>query len=204
MSKTNLAYKEKLYSSQEYLAFERLAEEKHELIDGRIVPLNEDFTVTSMAGASRIHNLISGNIFGEIRNQLKGKNCEPYISDMRVQLDKLRYCYPDVVVACEKPEFLDDEFDTLLNPVVVIEVLSPSTRFRDKTEKLEGYQKKNSIKECLLVEQNQIRIEHYVKQSARQWLLRIYEDVNEIVTMESIGCKIQVSEIYLQIQFKKS
>ncbi len=203
MSKTNLAYKEKLYSVEEYLAFERSADEKHELIDGRIVPLNENFEINAMAGASRRHNLISGNIFAEIRNQLKGKNCEAYISDMRVQLNQLRYGYPDVVIVCENPEFLDDEFDTLLNPVVVIKVLSPATRFRDKTEKLEDYQKKNSIQECLLIEQNQIRIEHYIKQSARQWLLRIYDNIDDTVVIKSIGCQVKVSDIYLQIQFEQ-
>ena len=201
MSKTNLAYTEKLFTAEEYLAFERASDTKHEFIDGRIVSLHEGFEVTAMAGASRRHNLISGNIFGEIRHQLKGKDCEAYINDMRVQVKPNRYAYPDVVVACDEPKFLDDEFDTLLNPMVVVEVLSPSTRFRDKTEKLEDYQKKVSVKECLLIEQNQIRIEHYIKQTPTQWLLRIYENVNETVNLESIGCEIKVAEVYLQIKF---
>jgi Uma2 family endonuclease len=202
MSKTNLAHQEKLYTAEEYLALERTSDEKHEFLDGRIVPLHEEFEITAMAGASRRHNLINGNLFGEIRNQLKGKDCEVYINDMRVQLNPNRYGYSDVVVACETPEFIDDKFDTLLNPIVVIEVLSSSTRFRDKTEKLEDFRKLESLKECLLIEQDKIFIEHYIKQTPNQWLLRIYENSEELVNLESIGCEIKVAEIYLQVRFE--
>lgn len=117
MSRNNLAENKKYYTVEEYLAFEREAFEKHEYIDGEIVPVRENIETVAMAGASRRHNLVSGNIFGEIRNQLKGKNCEAYINDMRVRLNPARYVYPDVVVAFDEPEFLDDEFDTLTNPI---------------------------------------------------------------------------------------
>ncbi len=203
MSRSNLAESEKYYTVEEYLAFEREAFEKHEYIDGRIIPLREDFKVTAMAGASRRHNLVSGNIFGEIRNQLKGKNCEVYINDMRVRLKPNRYGYPDVVVVCDKPEFLDDEFDTLINPTVLVEVLSHSTRFKDKTEKLEDFRKLDSLKECLLIEQDKMFIEHYVKQTPKQWILRIYESADEIINLESIGCEISLADIYLQVSFKQ-
>lgn len=202
MSKSNLAHKEKLYTAEEYLAFERASDEKNEFLDGRIVPLHEEFKITAMTGASRRHNLISGNLFGEIRNQLKGKDREVYINDMRVRLNLSRYGYPDVVVACDTPEFIDDEFDTLLNPVVAIEVLSTSIRFRDKTEKLEDFRKLESLKECLLIEQDKIFIEHYIKQTPNQWLLRIYENAEETVELKSIGCEIKVTEIYLQVKFE--
>jgi Uma2 family endonuclease len=192
MSKTNLAYKEKLYTTEEYLAFERTSDEKHEFIDGEII---------AMAGASRKHNLIGANIGTEIRFQLKGKNCETYLNDMRVQLKPNRYGYPDVVVVCGDPEFADNEFDVLLNPTVLIEVLSPSTRFRDKTEKLEDFRKLQHLKECLLIEQDKIFIEHYIKQTPNQWLLRIYENADETVSLESIGCAIEVADIYLQVKF---
>lgn len=203
MSRSNLAESKKYYTVEEYLVFEREAFEKHEYIDGRIVPLHEDYEVTAMAGASRRHNLVSGNIFGEIRNRLKGKDCEVYINDMRVRLKPDRYGYPDVVVVCDKPEFLDDEFDTLTNPVVLIEVLSPSTRFKDKTEKLEDFRQLDSLKECLLIEQEKMFIEHYIKQTPKQWILRIYENADEIINLESIGCEISLADIYLQVRFKK-
>ena len=124
MSKTNLATVEKHYTDEEYLAFEREALQKHELIDGEII---------AMAGASREHNLIGVNVSSEFRFRLKGGKCEVYANDMRVRMKKGRYGYPDVVIACEKPKFADDEFDVLLNPVVVVEILSKSTCFRDKT-----------------------------------------------------------------------
>ncbi len=189
----NLATVEKLYTEEEYLAFERAALDKHELIDGEIV---------AMAGATREHNTISGNIFASFHSQLRGRDCEAYIHDMRVRMKKGRYGYPDVVVACGRPEFADDEFDILLNPIVVIEVLSKSTRFRDKNEKLETYQKMESIQEVLLVEQDILRIEHYIKQTPMQWLLRIYEDFDSAIDLASIACTISVAEMYDRIVFQ--
>ncbi len=194
MSQSNLATIQKFYSDEEYLAFEREAEEKHELIDGEIV---------AMAGASREHNLIGVNVSSELHFRLKGKGCEIYANDMRVRMKKGRYGYPDVVIVCDKPNFADDEFDVLLNPLVVVEVLSKTTRFRDKTDKLATYQKMESIRECLLVEQNEPRIEHYIKQTPNQWLLRIYENLSETIVLESLGCELPVAEIYAQIEFQK-
>ena len=193
MSKSNSAVAEKIYTPEEYLTFEREAEEKHEFIDGEIV---------AMAGASREHNLIGVNVSSELRFALKGKSCEVYANDMRVRMRNRRYGYPDVVVVCGEPQFDNDEFDVLLNPTLVIEVLSKSTRFRDKTEKLIAYQKMESLRECLLVEQIEPRIEHYIKQTSKQWLLKIYEDLTEVVFIEAIECRLPLAEIYAQIEFK--
>jgi len=194
MSQSNLATIQKFYSDEEYLAFEREAQEKHELVNGEIV---------AMAGASREHNLIGTNTTIILGVQLRGKGCEIYASDMRVRMKKGRYGYPDVVVVCDKPNFADDEFDVLLNPLVVVEVLSKTTRFRDKTEKLKTYQKMESICEILLIEQTEPRIEHYIKQTPNQWLLRIYENLSETIVLESLGCELPVAEIYSQIEFQK-
>lgn len=194
MTRSNLAESKKYFTVEEYLAFEREAFEKHEYIDGEIV---------AMAGASREHNLIGLNIATEIRFKLKGKNCEVYANDMRVRLKPNRYGYPDVVVVCGKPAFADEEFDILLNPTILVEVLSHSTRFKDKTEKLEDFRKLDSLKECLLIEQEKMFIEHYVKQTPNQWLLRIYENADEVINLESIGCEISLADIYLQVSFKK-
>lgn len=193
MSKSNLAVAEKLYTPEEYLEFEREAEVKHEFIDGEIV---------AMAGASREHNLIGVNVSGELRSRLKGKGCEIYANDMRVWMRKNRYGYPDVVVVCDQPQFDDEEFDVLLNPLIVIEILSKSPRFRDKTEKLIVYQKMESLRECLLVEQNEPRIEHYIKKTPTRWLLDIYENLDETINLKSVNCKLPVAEIYAQIEFE--
>lgn len=194
MSSNSLATIQTIYTEEEYLVFEREAEEKHELIDGEIV---------AMAGATREHNLIGTNTSTAIGYRLRGQDCEMYANDMRVRMRKGRYGYPDVVVACEKPIFADDEFDVLLNPILVVEVLSKSTRFRDKTEKLITYQKMESVRECLLIEQEILRIEHYVKQTPQQWILRIYENLNEIIKLESISCEVPVAEVYAQIEFEE-
>ena len=194
MSKNNTAAKPKSYTPEEYLAFEREAEEKHEFIDGEIV---------AMAGASREHNLIGTNVSSELHFQLKGKGCETYANDMRVRMRKECYGYPDVVVVCNEPQFDDDEFDILLNPTIIVEVLSKSTRFRDKTEKLIAYQKMESLLECLLIEQIEPRVEHYIKQTSKQWLLKIYEEFDEIIILESIDCKISLADVYAQIEFKE-
>ena len=194
MSRSNRAATvEKIYTPEEYLAFEREAEEKHEFVDGEIVVI---------AGASREHNLIGVNVSSELRFGLKGSKCEVYANDMRVRMRNRRYGYPDVVVVCGEPQFDDDEFDVLLNPTIVVEVLSKSTRFRDKTEKLIAYQKMESLRECLLVEQIESRVEHYIKQTSKQWLLKIYEDLDETVFLESINCRLPLAEVYAQIEFK--
>ena len=195
MSRSSLAESKKYYTVEEYLAFEREAFEKHEYIDGEIV---------AMAGASREHNLIGTNTTFALMSQLRGKTCEVYANDMRVRMKGNRYGYPDVVVVCGEPQFADNEFDVLLNPTIAVEVLSDSTRFRDKTEKLETFQKMESIKECLLIEQKLMRVEHYIKQTPNQWLLRIYENAEDLVKLESIGCEILLSDIYLQVKFEKT
>ena len=149
MNRSNLAEKpEHYYTVEEYLAGERQTLDKHEYINGEIV---------GMAGATRFHNLIGTNAVIALGVQLRGRRCEIYASDMRVRMRGARYGYPDVVVVCGEPQFADNEFDVLLNPVVVVEVLSDSTRFRDKTEKLETYLAMESVRECLLIEQNKMR-----------------------------------------------
>jgi Uma2 family endonuclease len=193
MNRSNLAEKlEHYYTVEEYLAFERQALDKHEYIDGEIV---------AMAGATRFHNLIGTNAVIALGVQLRGRRCEIYANDMRVRMRGARYGYPDVVVVCGEPQFADNEFDVLLNPVVVIEVLSASTRFRDKTEKLETYQAMDSVRECLLIEQSKMRVEQYIKQTPKQWLLRIFEDPEEIISLEAIDCSLSLAEIYAQVEF---
>lgn len=192
MSQSNLAQSKEYYTVEEYLAFEREAAEKHKYINGEII---------AMAGASREHNLIGTNLTFAFVGQLRGKTCEVYANDMRVRMKPEHYSYPDVVVVCGEPEFADGEFDVLLNPTVIIEVLSASTKLRDRTEKLEDFRKIESLKECLLVEQKKIFIQHYIKQTPNQWLLRIYENADDVVKVESVGCEIAVSDIYLQVKF---
>src|SRR2546430_2206225 len=142
------------YTVEEYLAFERSSELKHEYISGEII---------AMAGATRAHNLITGNISQRLRNQLEGKPCETYSNDMRLRTTPTDYTYPDVVVVCGEPQFEDAELDTLLNPTVVIEALSKSSEARDRGEKFSDYRGIESIEDIILVAQHKMRVEHYVR-----------------------------------------
>ena len=125
-----------------------------------------------MPGASHKHNLIAGNIFGEIYVQFRDRTCVVYVNDMRVKVsDTGLYTYPDVVVVCDEPRFDDNHFDTLLNPTVLVEVLSPSTENYDRNDKFLSYQILESLQEYILVSQNGVHVEQYIHQDGK-WILR--------------------------------
>lgn len=178
---------------QEYLARERKAEYKSEYFDGQIV---------AFAGASRQHNLISGNIFFELRQQLKERPCEAYMADMRVRAAR-SYVYPDVVVVCGEPVFADDLFDTLLNPTFIVEVLSESTAFYDRNLKSRYYRTINSLSEYLFVAQNECHIEHYTRQPDGRWLLSDIRSLNGVAELSSIGCSLSAREVYDKVSLSE-
>lgn len=179
------------YTPAEYLAFERSSPEKHEYFDGEIF---------AMAGASRQHVEVTDNVHYQLRRQLDGKDCQPYSSDLRIKFPTTgRYTYADVTVACPPLEFEDKELDTLLNPRVVIEVLSPSTERNDRGAKLRGYQQLPSVQEILLVAQNQARIEHLVR-ADDGWRLNIALGLEEAVELSSIGCRLALAQVYQGVE----
>src|SRR2546421_1084518 len=173
---------------EEYLAIERKAEYKSEYIDGEMV---------AMTGASRRHNLIALNVAREITQQLKGRPCEGYVSDMRVRVPSTRlYTYPDVVVVCGEPQFEDDYVDTLLNPTLIVEVLSESTELYDRGKKFGFYRTIESLAEYLLVAQDECRVEQYLKQHDGRWLLSDYRSPEDLVELSSIQCSLALKEVY--------
>jgi Uma2 family endonuclease len=175
-------------SPEEYLKRERQAEYKSEYLNGEIF---------AMTGASRKHNLIEGNIFGELRQQLKGRACEVYLGDMRFKVSfNGLYTYPDVVVVCGEPIFEDDTVDTLLNPTVLVEVLSPSTERYDRIAKTTYYRTLDSLTEHLLVAQDEVRLEQCVKQEDGQWLVYYYTSLDSSAELASIGCSLALRDIY--------
>lgn len=177
---------------EEYLALERQAEHKSEYINGRIY---------AMAGASRAHNLIVGNTFSELRTQLRGRPCEAYVNDMRVKVSPTGlYTYPDVAALCGEPRFEDTQVDTLLNPSVIIEVLSESTERSDRGEKFAHYRRLVSLQEYVLVAQDQLRVEHYAR-SGEHWLLTEISHPDGVLTLASVGCTIPVREVYDRVEF---
>ena len=184
----------RLLTSDEYLAQERRATFKSEYYRG------ETF---AMAGASREHNLIVGNIVREVGNGLKGHRCEVYPSDMRVKVSATGlYTYPDVTVVCGTPEFEDEHRDILLNPTVLVEVLSDSTEAYDRGAKWEQYRKLPSLKEYLLIAQDRPHVERYMRQPDGGWLLREAAEPDSSVALDSISVVLPMSEVYRQVTFK--
>ena len=178
---------------QEYLAFERQATEKHEFVDGIIY---------AMSGASEEHNLVAGNVFGEIRQCFKGRSYKAYISDMRVKVNESDYVYPDVIAVCGDAQFEDNTFDTLSNPTVIIEILSDSTERYDKGRKAELYRALNTVQDLVLISQTHCYIEHYQRQTATQWLFTIISQMDEKLTLPSVNVTIAVQDIYDKVSFK--
>jgi Uma2 family endonuclease len=183
---------EPLYTAEEYLALERSADHKSELVNGRIY---------AMTGASMPHNQIVLNVSAELRARLRGGPCRVFANDMRVKVARTgMYTYPDVVALCEPPRLEDSHLDTLLNPAVIIEVLSPSTHAYDRGEKFAHYRTIESLREYILIAQDHTRIERYVRRG-EQWVLHEVTDPAGVLPIETLGCEIPVGEIYDRVEF---
>jgi Uma2 family endonuclease len=180
-------------TEDEYLSIERRSEVKHELVDG---------TMVAMSGASPVHVLIVSNLVTALGNQLKDRDCRVYASDLRVKIQKSgRYTYPDVSVVCGRLELATEQRDTLLNPRVLIEVLSESTKDYDRGEKFEQYRSIPSFAEYLLVAQDRHHVEHYVRQGDGRWLLEETDAIADSVALESIECRLTLADIYAKVRF---
>ncbi len=180
-------------SPQEYLRLERQSEYKSEYLNGEIF---------AMTGASRKHNLVTTNISSSLHRQLKGRPCEVYAVDMRVKVRATGlYTYPDVAVVCGDPQFEDEQVDTLVNPTVLIEVLSDSTERYDRIAKSSYYRTIDSLAEHLLVAQNEMRLEQYVRQPNGEWLLCEYVTLDSAAQLTSIDCSLLLSDVYDKITF---
>src|SRR5438093_9705910 len=180
------------YTPEEYLVLERKSEHKSEYFGGEIF---------AMSGASERHNLVVTNLVRELSLQLKGRPCKTYSSDMRVKVAPTGlYTYPDVMVVCDKTLFDDEQEDTLLNPSVIIEVLSKSTEGYDRGEKFAHYRKLESLTDYLLVSQTKHRVERYVRQPDSQWLLSETEGLENTLPIGSINCVLSLAEVYDKVE----
>jgi len=193
----------------EYIDVERKAVTKSEYLSGQII---------AMSGASNAHNIITMNTANQLYNQLVDEDCLVYASDMRVRVqDPVSYFYPDVTVVCGEPRLEDltknarhslasenrvfgQVFDTLLNPTVVIEVLSPSTAAYDRQEKFARYQQIASLKEYILISQNRIHLEHHLRQE-NQWSATEFQKLEDVVPVTSIECELLLRHIYRRVTF---
>lgn len=180
-------------SPEQYLEMERAAEAKSEYYRGSIY---------AMSGGSYAHAQVIGNLTGELRARLKGRSCSVTPSGMRVRTSAQGlYTYPDVVVVCGQPEFADDQRDTLLNPNLLIEVLSPSTERRDRGFKFAQYRSIESLGEYLLVSQEEAGVECFARQSSGQWLLAEFVGLDAVCQLQAVDCDLPLTEIYYGLDF---
>jgi Uma2 family endonuclease len=178
-------------SPELYLEAERRAEHKSEYLDGR---------VSALSGASRRHNLIVVNLVRELSQQLRGRPCEVYGSDMRLKVSETGlYTYPDVTVVCGDPRLEDRHADVLLNPTLLVEVLSRTTEREDRGRKAEHYRRIPSLEEYLLVSQTAPHMERYRRHGEREWLLSEVDRLEATVELDSIGCRLVLAEVYERV-----
>lgn len=174
-------------TEEEYLAFERASDEKHEFADGEIF---------AMAGGTFEHSTVAQGIGGVLRAALQGRRCTVQNSDMKVYIPSTgRYVYPDAVVVCGRPEFRDDNRDVLLNPRVVVEVLSPTSEAYDRGDKFANYRSIPSLKQYVIVSQDKPYIEVYTRQDDGAWGLRDY-GAGQTAALPAIECAIEVDQVY--------
>jgi len=184
---------QKIYNVAEYIALENEAESKSELFNGQVY---------AMAGASPTHALITANIIGVVQQQLRGKPCRTFSSDLRVQVSETgAFVYPDVTVACPPLHFAPDDPNSLTNPVVVVEVLSPLTEANDRGAKWGHYQHLASLRDYVLVAQDRQRIEHYERLDDGTWRYSVAEAANGFVSLPSIECRLALGEVYERVEF---
>jgi Uma2 family endonuclease len=186
------SHPEHFYTPDEYLALERKAAYKSEYYAGEIF---------AMSGASREHSIIVGNVTTELNIQLETPECELYPTGMRVRApDTTLYTYPDLVVVCGQPQFEDESVDTLLNPSLIVEVLSPSTEAYDRARKFANYREIESLREYVLIAQKECRVTQFIKQHDGDWLFREAGNIEESIHLPSIKCNLRLARVYRKIQ----
>jgi Uma2 family endonuclease len=179
------------YTPKEYLALERKAEHRSEYLSGQIY---------AMTGASREHNRIAVNLTRELSTALRGRPCEVFASDMRVKVSPTGlYTYPDVVVVCGEARFEDREVDTLLNPTLIVEVLSDSTEAYDRGQKFAHYRRLETLSDYVLIAQDRVLVEHFVRDGER-WIMREIREPDGWLVLEAIGCEVSLRDIYERVE----
>lgn len=182
-------------TEEEYLALDRAAEFRNEFLNGEMF---------AMSGGSMAHSRLQRNILIALDTPLRDRGCESFTSDFRVRVSARMYVYPDVSVVCGQPLLADDHKDILLNPVAIFEVLSPTTEKFDRGVKLQHYRTIESLKEYILVDQDQVRIEQYTRQDGNIWTLRDHQVLEEELTMNSIGVSLPLRRIYDRVELAAS
>ncbi len=175
----------------EYFALDDSSEFKHEYANGDVI---------AMTGASWAHNLICVNTATSLNVQLNSSDCRVSANDLRLQVaSKRSYRYPDVMVICGEPKFVNERTDTISNPILIVEVLSEGTMLVDRNEKLDEYLQMNSVREYVLIAQTEAKIERYLRQDSGDWLYTQISGVEGVIDLPSIGCKLALAEVYHKV-----
>ncbi|MGI8556098.1 MAG: Uma2 family endonuclease [Pyrinomonadaceae bacterium] len=200
-----LAKTKPVFTVEDYLQIDRDSDERYEFLDGEIY---------AMAGESGAHGDICVNLTIFIGNQLLGKNCRLRVKDTKVRsgmfpvkrpLIKGMISYPDLVVICGEPEYHDDFQDVILNPQIIIEVLSESTEAFDRSEKFHRYQLWNpTLTDYILVSQDKPLIEHFVRQADGSWKYLFYEGLDKDFSIDSAGCRLKLADVFYRIEFEET
>ncbi len=185
--------KKEFYTVQEYFDLEEKADEKSQYYKGDIF---------AMSGASINHNRITLNLASQLSSNLKGKPCEAFMSDMKIQIADL-FTYPDVSVVCGEIDFYKNRTDTITNPKVIFEVLPESTKDYDRGTKFMLYRGMSSLTDYILVSQSEVRIEHFHKNEKGVWELTETISLDEILNLTSLKCELTVKEIYERVEWNK-
>jgi Uma2 family endonuclease len=181
---------------EEYLEIERTSETRSEYLAGEMF---------AMGGASEQHVMIVSNILSQLSGQLRKRDCRVYATDLRLKVSPTGlYTYPDIMVACSEIRFLDDRRDTLLNPMIIFEVLSESMQAYDRGKKFEHYRSLESLQEYVLVDQAKPHVEQYLRQPDNKWLLGECNSLDAAVELSSIGCTLPMAEIYHKVEFEQT
>lgn len=188
------ALQKPIFTEKEYLALEAVSERKHEFYRGEII---------AMAGASFRHELIITNSIRSVGNQLRGSPCLILGSDLRVKVASVKgYFYPDIKIVCGTAQFNDDKPQSLLNPTVIIEVLSPTTANFDQGEKFRAYRQIESLQEYVLIAQDTPHIERHIRQPDGGWVMHEFDTLDASLELPSVGCTLSLAEVYERVTFE--
>lgn len=190
------AQKPQSYTHAEYFALEAQVETKYEYYQGHVV---------AMAGASLNHNRLVRNLTTALTNALAGKPCEAFSNDLRLQIEQRDiFTYPDVMVVCGQPLLFEKRADTITNPIVIIEVLSESTERYDRSDKFHAYWTLETLKEYVLINQYQMRVEYFRWVSAKEWQLLVFSKPEERVRLVSLAVELSLAQIYQDVSWESS
>jgi Uma2 family endonuclease len=197
-----VVYGKKKVTVHEYLEFEKASTERHEYYLGEIFRMQGHGELLAMSGAGNRHNIIFSNLLVGVANRLKGKPCQPYGPDLRINIpENTLFTYPDISVFCGELKQLPEDEDTVINPTVLFEILSPSTKEYDRGGKFKLYRDIPTLKEYILVDSGAVNVEIFRLNDHNHWELEEHKAISESLIIGSLQIQIPLSEIYHRIRF---